>query len=290
MSIVELIIESTPKDLGDNFIVRRSLPYHKKRMVGPFIFWDHMGPVTLENEREMIVRSHPHIGLSTITWLFSGEILHRDNLGNEQLIKPGEVNWMTAGSGIAHSERASSKKGSMILEGIQLWVALPKEYEEVEATFFHCKSEDLPKKKDQNSQITLIAGKALGMESPVPVYSGLFYLSGIFSKDAQFEMPVGTNQEGAIYVAQGRAEVEGRIHEAYSLIIFKKGCEVSFKAIDDNSNIMILGGDIFSEPRFIWWNFVSSDKDRIEKAKISWSEGQFPAVINEVEFIPLPKN
>lgn len=289
MSNIELVVESTPKDLGDNFIVRRSLPHRSKRMVGPFIFWDHMGPVTLENDKEMVVRSHPHIGLATITWLFSGEILHRDNLGNEQTIKPGEVNWMTAGSGIAHSERASSKNSPMNLEGIQLWLALPKEHEEVKASFFHCKNNDLPVLVENDFELTLIAGRALGLKSPVPVYSNLFYLSGNFFKDASFDMNLEENQEGAIYVVSGEIEVEGQKYDQYSLIIFKKESRISFKSLTTNSSIMIFGGDIFPEPRFIWWNFVSTDKDKIEKAKVDWKEGRFPIVINESDYIPLPK-
>lgn len=289
MSNIELVVSSAPKDLGDNFLVRRSLPHRSKRMVGPFIFWDHMGPVVLENEKAMTVRSHPHIGLATITWLFSGEILHRDSLGNEQFIKPGEVNWMTAGSGIAHSERASSKDKPVTLEGIQLWLALPKEYEEVDASFFHCKNSDLPKKVAKDFELTLIAGEAFEMKSPVPVYSDLFYLNGNFSKGSEFKMPLKENQEGAVYVASGSVEIENVVYESFSLIIFKKNTEIKFKTLID-SKVMIFGGEIFPEARFIWWNFVATDKDKIERAKIRWQEEKFPRVINESELIPLPRS
>lgn len=288
MSNLELIIQAKPSDLGDNFVVRRSLPHKTKRMVGPFIFWDHMGPVILEGQREMVVRSHPHIGLATITWLFSGEILHRDSLGNEQPIRPGEVNWMTAGKGIVHSERAYPKSAPTLLEGIQLWLALPIEHEDVEPSFFHCKASDLHAKSESGMHLTIIAGSALGMNSPVPVYSDLFYLSCDSSENSEFQMKLQESHEGAIYVANGEVEVENITYGPYSLIIFKKDSEISFKA-KKQSKIMIFGGEVFPEKRYIWWNFVSTNKEKIENAKKNWKEGNFPKVINESETIPLPE-
>lgn len=287
MSNLAAVIKPKGKDLGDNFVVRRALPHIDKRMVGPFIFWDHMGPVTLKRENGMIVRAHPHIGLATITWLFSGEILHRDSLNNEQYIKPGEVNWMTAGNGIAHSERAIPKDQPMNLEGIQLWLALPKEHEDVAPSFFHCKSKDLPKQQLGNTSLSLIAGKALGNSSPVPVYSDLFYLEALSQANDEFSFEVESEHEGAIYVGEGEIEVENNNYEKFSMLCFKKGCPIKFKA-NVNSRVMIFGGAIFPEKRFIWWNFVSTSEEKIENAKKRWSSGEFQKVINETELIPLP--
>ncbi|MEZ4744025.1 MAG: pirin family protein [Bdellovibrionota bacterium] len=287
MSNIEIVIQPKVSDLGDNFFVRRSLPNIEKKMVGPFIFWDHMGPVELEGDKTMVVRAHPHIGLSTITWLFSGEIMHRDSLGNEQMIKPGEVNWMTAGRGIAHSERASSAGSPLMLEGIQLWLALPKEYEDIEPNFFHCKENELPLKFDQDSKLILIAGSACGMKSPVPVYSDLFYLNGDFKKDFVFDMPLPGNHEGAVYVVEGEIDVESACFERFSLVVFRKGTGLSFK-VNKDSKVLIFGGAVFPERRYIWWNFVSSDREKIENAKKDWKAGRFSKVINESEVIPLP--
>lgn len=288
MSSVELVITPKEKDLGDNFVVRRSLPDHRKKMVGPFIFWDHMGPVTLVDEKNMTVRSHPHIGLATITWLFSGKILHRDSLGNEQMIRPGEVNWMTAGSGIAHSERSNPEGDeSYKLEGIQLWLALPVEHEDVQASFFHCKEKDIPQIKKDGINLRLVAGEAWGEKSPVPVYSSLFYLNGEVEKDGHYQQIIKTSEEGAIYVVDGEIEVEGKTYGDYQLIIFKKGQAIQFKATK-NSKVMVFGGEVFPERRYIWWNFVSHDKEKIEKAKEDWKQGRFAPVINETERIPLP--
>jgi redox-sensitive bicupin YhaK (pirin superfamily) len=290
MSNVEIVIQPKVKDLGDNFEVRRSLPNIKKRMVGPFIFWDHMGPVTLAGEKEMKVRAHPHIGLATITWLFSGQIMHRDNLGNEQMIRPGEVNWMTAGKGIAHSERSRADEGeSLELEGIQLWLALPKESEEVSASFFHCKPKDLPNLMHGQSELTLVAGSWGDARSPVPVYSELFYLNGRAPKSETFKATLKAGHEGAIYIIEGKLEVEGQEYERFDLIAFKKDAPIEFKVLED-AQFMLFGGEVFAEKRHIWWNFVSTDQARIEQAKRDWKDGKFAAVINEEEYIPLPSD
>lgn len=289
MSNIELIIRAKAKDLGDNFQVRRSLPDPQKKMIGPFIFWDHMGPVELSNGREMKVRAHPHIGLATITWLFSGEIMHRDNLGNEQAILPGEVNWMTAGKGIVHSERAYPKDPAEILEGIQLWLALPKESEDVEPSFFHCKESEIPSIEEKGIMMRLVAGKAFGHESPVPVYSNLFYLNGEAKNQSLFQLSLEDNQEGAVYVIEGNVEVEGQSYERFDLVIFKKGTSIDFQANKD-SCFMIFGGDVFPEKRTVWWNFVSTSKEKIELAKDRWRNQDHLPVINEDEIIPLPEN
>jgi redox-sensitive bicupin YhaK (pirin superfamily) len=287
-STIEHIIVPNESDLGDNFVVRRSLPKAKKRLVGPFIFWDHMGPVVLQGDNSMKVRAHPHIGLATITYLFSGSILHRDSLGNEQYIRPGEVNWMTAGKGIAHSERANFEEPTT-LEGIQLWVALPREHEEVDPSFVHHKEKDLPLLESGPASLRLIAGSALGHQSPVPVYSDLFYFAGEFKKSGSLTFNLGENQEAGLYVIEGTIDCEGQTFERYNLITFKKGSELSFSA-SEGARFMLFGGDVFPEGRTIWWNFVSSNPERIEKAKDDWSSDRFGKVINETEFIPLPEN
>ncbi len=288
-SIVELVIEAKPKDIGDNFIVRRSLPHMKKRMVGPFIFWDHMGPFKLTEGKELKVRAHPHIGLATITYLFSGEIMHRDSLGNEQPIRPGEVNWMTAGKGISHSERSKYKGIDETLEGIQLWVALPKEYEDIEPSFHHFKEKSLPLIDLNQNKLRLVAGTALNKSSEVPVYSDLFYFKVDSLKNSNFDFILKANQEAAIYVIKGQIEIESKTYAPYTMIVFKKGTEVKFTSLTE-SELMFFGGEIYPEKRNIWWNFVSTDKDKIEQAKLNWKNNQFGEVINEDEFIPLPND
>ncbi|MCB0390826.1 MAG: pirin family protein, partial [Bdellovibrionales bacterium] len=280
MSQIELIIHPITKNLGDNFIVRRSLPDLNKKMVGPFIFWDHMGPVELNQNRPMVVRAHPHIGLATITWLFSGEIVHRDSLGNEQTIKPGEVNWMTAGKGIVHSERSQITKNKVTLEGIQLWVALPKDKEQVEPSFYHCKENDLPLIQQQNISMRLIAGSYLNFKSSVPTYSDLFYLNGYAESDSNFSKPLKESHEAALYIVSGKVKIEEQIYEPYTMVIFKKGSVVKFEAFAE-SNFMFFGGECFPEDRIIWWNFVATNKSLIEDAKLKWKKNEFPPVINE---------
>ena len=284
---IKLIIQRKPSDIGDNFIVRRSLPRAGNKMVGPFIFWDHMGPVELNKEREMKVRAHPHIGLATITFLFSGEIMHRDSLGNEQIIRPGEVNWMTAGKGIVHSERSKVSK-PMTLEGIQLWVALPRDFEEVDPSFVHFKMKDLPTIEHSDAKLTLIAGSALGEKSPVPVYSDLFYLFGKMPQGKTYIQNIDSNVESAVYITKGSLKIEGTSFDPASMIIFNPGEKIQFESMED-CEFMIFGGTPFPEKRHIWWNFVASSKELIEQAKKAWSGGEFDPVVNETEMIPLPK-
>jgi redox-sensitive bicupin YhaK (pirin superfamily) len=288
MSCVELVIRPRAIDMGANFKVLRLLPKKSKRMVGPFIFWDHMGPVDLAEGEEMTVPAHPHIGLATITWLFSGQIMHRDSLGNEQPIRPGEVNWMTAGRGIAHSERAKGQLEPMTLDGIQLWLALPKEHEEVEPSFFHCKPQDLPQTKQNGVEYRLIAGRALDMESPVPVYSELFYMQAQLEPGGRINMPLQPKDEGGVYVVSGQVEVEGQFYGPSDMIIYKQGTSLVLNS-SETSQVMIFGGSVFNEKRHIWWNFVSSNPKKIEQAKEDWSQGRFSPVINETERTPLPK-
>ena len=285
MSVIH--IKPSVKDLGDNFKVRRLLPSIEKRMIGPFIFWDHMGPVELQAGRDMTVRAHPHIGLATITYLFSGEILHRDSLGNEQVIRPGEVNWMTAGNGIVHSERSFAKSPPERLEGIQLWVALPKDSEDVDASFVHQKESELPLLEHSGATLRLIAGEFNHEKSPLPVYSDLFYLQAKIDKDKVFQFKLLEESEAGVYIVNGSVEVNGEMFNRFDMISFEKGSEVNFKSLED-TEFMLLGGVAFPEKRHIWWNFVSSSSEKIEEAKQRWSEGRFPKVPKETEFIPLP--
>lgn len=289
MSIINLVINPKKSDLGDNFIVRRSLPNVKKRFVGPFVFWDHMGPAKLFTGKDMKVRAHPHIGLATITWLFKGSILHRDSLGNEQFIKPGEVNWMTAGSGIVHSERSFGTDEGAELEGIQLWLALPKEHEDVQASFFHCKADQIPSFEYHGFDISLIAGEFSGVKSPVPVYSKLFYLTAQNKEDRLFEYHLNSREEAAIYLVDGKITIDGEVFYPGQLIVIKENASVRIE-VSANSKFMFFGGQVFPEKRHIWWNFVSTSPEKIEKAKKMWTDGEFPQVINETEFIPLPKS
>lgn len=279
----EFIINPRLKELGDGFTVRRSLPSKEKKMVGPFIFWDHMGPVTLEDNKEMVVRSHPHIGLATITYLFTGEVLHRDSLGNEQRIRPGEVNWMTAGAGIVHSERAKDTT----LEGIQLWVALPRDKEKIDPSFVHIKEHELPELNCSGVELRLIVGSILGAESPIPVYSDMFYLKAKAEKNSDFSMELAQEQEAAVYLVKGSLEVEKENIEPGSMVIFKKGSRLNLISKEE-SEFMIFGGEEFKEKPYIWWNFVSHSKEVIEQAKKRWREGCFPKVPKEDSMIPLP--
>lgn len=286
MSVIDLVVRPKVKDLGDGFEVRRALPDIKKRSVGPFIFWDHMGPAKISPDNGMKVRAHPHIGLATITWLFSGEIMHRDSLGNEQSIRPGEVNWMTTGNGIVHSERSEPVDKSYELEGIQLWLALPKEHEDVDASFYHCKEEDVPLIREGGVQLRLIAGEALGQKSPIPVYSDLFYLNGEGKSGSSFKLKSSEEKEIAVYVIDGNVNIEEQSFERYDLIILKKGEDLDINFSSD-AHVMIFGGEVFPEKRHMWWNFVSTSKEKIEAAKKRWTEGNYPPVVNEDEYIPL---
>ncbi|MDP3853194.1 pirin family protein [Phenylobacterium sp.] len=286
--MIDLVIDQRRKDLG-GFEVGRVLPYARRRMVGPFIFFDHMGPARFEAgfPTNVDVRPHPHIGLSTLSYLFEGEMTHRDSVGVTQPIRPGEVNWMTAGSGITHSERFEtlrSQGGSM--NGIQAWVALPTEDEETAPGFEHHDPDVLPTYEANGMWARLIAGQAFGAKSPVKTHSPMFYVHWALKPGAQAQLPA-EYPERAAYVAQGVVEVDGRQFHEGQMLVFAPGQPVLFTAIND-AIVMLLGGEPVG-PRFIDWNFVSSSKDRIEQAKSDWRAGhmKLPDADHD-EFIPLP--
>jgi redox-sensitive bicupin YhaK (pirin superfamily) len=286
--MLETVIDQRRKDLG-GFEVGRVLPHARRRMVGPFIFLDHLGPVDFPRgiPRTVDVRPHPHIGLSTITYLFEGEIMHRDSLGTEQAIRPGEVNWMIAGRGITHSERfekARAEGGHM--HGIQAWVALPTEKEETEPSFVHYGKSNLPVIKSAGTVIRVIAGEAFGARARVTTHSPMFYAHVELAAGERVELPDGYD-ERAVYVVSGNVEADGTTFAPGQLLIFRKGDDAGVRAAAQTT-LLALGGEPVG-PRFIEWNFVASSQERIEQAKADWRAGRFklPDFDNK-EFIPLP--
>lgn len=281
--MLDAVIVPRPRDLGDGFQVRRALPAVERRTVGPFVFFDQMGPVALKPKQGLDVRPHPHIGLATITYLFEGTIDHRDSLGTVQPIRPGEVNWMTAGRGIAHSERtplALRAAGSRV-SGIQVWVGLPREQEEAEPSFVHFKADQLPVVE---GNLRLIVGSLYGRRSPVPTFSEMFYVDADLKPGGRVSLPP-EHAERAVYVAQGSVEVEGTAYETGRLLVFKPGNEI---VLQGAARLLLFGGAPLDGPRYLWWNFVSSRKDRIGKAARDWRAGRFAPVPGETEVIPLP--
>jgi redox-sensitive bicupin YhaK (pirin superfamily) len=286
---IDLVIVPPLRDLGDGFHVKRVLPSPSKMMVGPFIFFDQMGPTHFNAGQGLDVRPHPHIGLATVTYLFEGEILHRDSVGSVQAIRPGEVNWMTAGRGIAHSERTSPavRASGGPISGIQLWVALPKAHEETNPSFAHFESSQLPRDLSLGASMTVIAGEWRGVQSPVEVYSPLFYVDARLQDATKLSVPA-TYAERAIYVTEGALELGGHRIEAGQMLVLHTGQEVVFNAVSD-SRAVVLGGEPFDEPRFIWWNLVASSAERIHAAREDWQAGRFQVVPGESESIPAPE-
>lgn len=289
MSNIKLIIEERAANIG-KFMVGRLLPFRQKRMVGPFIYIDHMGPVKLNERENFDVLPHPHIGLSTLTFLFEGSIMHRDTLGNEVEIKPGAVNWMTAGKGIVHSERTPEylRDSPLFMHGLQIWVALPKNLEQMEPQFSHIEEKDIPSWTEGDLQFKLIAGEAFGKKSEVPVFSKLFMLE-IKSPSKQL-VNIGNELygEAGLYILKGAIESEGNVYESKQLLVAKDSALCEF-TIQENSTIYIFGGEAFPEERFIDWNFVSSDKDLISEAKQKWIDQAFDKIEgDETEYIPYP--
>lgn len=286
---IELMIPSRRKDLG-GFEVGRVLPWTQRRMVGPFIFFDHIGPVDFPPNvpRKTDVRPHPHIGLSTITYLYAGEIVHRDSVGFHLTIRPGEVNWMTAGSGISHSERFDTiREHGGSLHGIQAWVALPESAEETDPSFVHFDAADLPAHDEKGLSVKVIAGSAYGMTSPVTTHSPLFYAHLDLAAGRTMDV-CGGYSERAVYIAAGSVRIDGDVYETGQMAVLSPGSMPSITAVE-SSIVMLLGGEPVG-PRNIWWNFVSSSKERIEQAKADWRAGRIKMPVgDDKEFIPLPE-
>jgi redox-sensitive bicupin YhaK (pirin superfamily) len=285
---IELVVEPRPRDIG-GFEVRRVLPVAQRRSVGPFVFFDQIGPATLAAEHGVDVRPHPHIGLATVTYLFQGEIMHRDTLGSVQVIRPGDVNWMTAGSGIAHSERTppEARAHDNPLFGIQSWVALPKAHEEADPPFFHHPANTLPIIEGEGKTVRIIAGTAFGKRAPVATFSETLYCDVVLKAGAKIEVPID-HEERAIQPVAGRISIAGRAIEPGSMLVLRAGMPVTIEALED-ARLMLLGGAPLDGPRHMWWNFVHSSQERIEQAKADWKAGRFGQVPRETEFIPLPE-
>lgn len=288
----DLVIEARKAAISPQLNVRRILPFRLKRMVGPFIFMDHAGPVEQAPQtiRSLDVLPHPHIGLSTVSYLFDGQVTHRDSLGVEQIIKPGEVNWMTAGRGIAHSERFEDP--AVIANGgfemIQTWVALPEKDEEDSPAFNNYKPEKLPVFTDTGVWMRLIAGNAYGLSNEVKTNSPLFYVHVVLEKDARFNLPK-EHSERAVYVVKGSVETENYTYKDGQMLVYNKNADAVITA-KEKTTVMLLGGEPLGE-RFIWWNFVSSRQERIEQAKEDWKQGRIILPPNDnKEFIPLPQD
>ncbi len=285
---IETVIVPRARDLGD-FEVRRALPSAQRQMVGPFIFFDQFGPVLMKAGQGLDVRPHPHIGLSTVTWVYDGVIQHKDNLGYDQPIKPGELNWMTAGKGIVHSERTpSAERGAgQKVYGIQSWVALPKQHENSSPTFEHVDDVALPVLQDGKRKVRVVAGSIYGATSPVETHSDLFYADVLLEAGGQLPLPTEHVERG-IYVVEGSISVAGETHEAGRLVVFHPRDPIIIST-QTGARFMMLGGEPMDGPRYIWWNFVSSSKDKIEAAKDDWKRARFAIVPgDEKDFIPLP--
>jgi len=285
---VILTIPAREKDLG-GFHVRRVLPFAKHRMVGPWIFFDHMGPAAFAPGQGVDVRPHPHINLATVTYLFEGHILHRDSLGSNCVISPGDINLMVAGRGIVHSERENPEtfQQPRRLDGLQLWLALPEADEETDPAFFHYEASAIPAYDDGQAEVRLMMGEAFGLKSPVKTYAKTLYLEARLKAGAQLQIPMGV-EERAIYVCDGELDIDGLAVEARTMAVLKPGAFVQVYATT-RSHFVVIGGERLTE-RHIYWNFVSSRPERIEQAKADWRDGRFPKVPgDEIEFIPLPE-
>ena len=291
---IETVIVPRARDLGD-FEVRRALPAPKRQMVGPFIFFDQMGPAEFVTGQGIDIRPHPHIGLATVTYLYKGKFHHRDSLGTDQWIEPGAVNLMTAGHGITHSERVDGDmlKTPYSLFGIQTWIALPKDAEDDPAAFVHAGKSELPLMEGEGKQVRLILGSAYGDRAPVRTASEMFYADALLDPGAHLPLPDDHEDRGA-YVVEGSVTIAGQSFEPGQMMVFRPGDRVSMIAGDKGVRVMLLGGETLEGPRYIWWNFVASTKERIEAAKQAWREGdwengrfQLPPTDKD-EFIPLP--
>ncbi|WP_417361836.1 pirin family protein [Galbibacter sp.] len=290
MSNTGLIIEQRSRDIGD-FLVGRYLPFRKKRMVGPFIFIDHMGPSSIGSENYLDVGQHPHIGLSTLTYLFEGQIHHRDSIGSDKVITPGSVNWMTAGKGVAHTERtpvAMRDGNTYPLHGFQIWVALPKDLEQMEPEFHHFDKDQLPHWEEDGLKYRLVAGEAFGIKAPVPVYSPLFMIEIKSEKDTKLDLQNQVKGEIGICIIKGSINACGQVIEAGNMVVSKTedACHVE---VSDQTHLLLFGGEPFSDKRHIYWNFVSSSIDTIEQAKTDWKNKAFPKVLGDDSYIKMPE-
>jgi redox-sensitive bicupin YhaK (pirin superfamily) len=286
--VIEQVIIPRARDLG-GFEVRRALPAVARQMIGPFIFFDQMGPAQFISGQGIDVRPHPHIGLATVTYLFEGEIMHRDSLGTSLAIQPGAVNLMTAGRGIVHSERTAPemRASGQRLFGIQSWMALPKSQEEAAPDFVHFGVEDLPRIEGEGKRVRLVLGALYGATSPAELPHESFYAEAVLAPGAVLPLDP-THEERAVYIASGRIDIAGQSFEGGQLLVFRPGDRISILA-ETNARLMLLGGEPMDGPRHIWWNFVSSSKERIEQAKSEWRNGRFEIVPGDAEeFIPLP--
>ncbi len=290
MSNIGLIIEERSRDIGD-FLVGRLIPFRKKRMIGPFIFIDHMGPTQLGPKKYMDVDQHPHIGLSTLTYLLEGEIIHKDSLGTQQRIQPGSVNWMVAGKGVSHTERTPDDMRNGVTftaHGYQIWVALPKELEETDPEFHHIGIDEIPKWEDGTASFKLVAGEGYGRKSPVPVHSPLFMIE-ITSTDAYFlDIKDKVRGEVGICIVEGSIEACGDTIHKGNIVVSKveDTCKINLRP---NTHLLLFGGEPFPEERHIYWNFVSSSKERIERAKTDWAQKTFPMMQDDKTYVPLPR-
>lgn len=290
MSNIGLIIEERSRDIGD-FLVGRLIPFRKKRMIGPFIFIDHMGPTELGPAQYMDVNQHPHLGLSTLTFMLEGEIMHKDSLGTQQRIKPGSVNWMTAGKGVTHTERTPEdmRDGTIFTaHGYQIWVALPKELEDMEPQFHHIDGKDLPNWLDNGAEFTLVAGEGYGKESPVPVHSNLFMVEVKNTESYSLNVNGKLKGEIGICIVEGSIEACGEVVEKGNILVSKveDTCNI---ILYPNTHLLLFGGEPFPEERHIYWNFVSSSKEKIEAAKEAWRNKTFPMMENDDTYVPLPE-
>jgi redox-sensitive bicupin YhaK (pirin superfamily) len=286
---IDQIIVPRSVDLG-GFSVRRALPHTRRRMVGPFIFFDHFGPAVLRDGQGIDVRPHPHIGLATLTFLFDGEIMHRDSLGTAQPIRTGEVNWMTAGRGIVHSERTAPERrvSGGGLHGLQCWIAMPTKDEEIAASFAHHDQGDLPIVNAEGANVRIVAGTLFGQRSPVTTLSETLFADATLALGAT--LPFDTHaEERALYIVSGEIDIAGDRFGAGQLLVFRPGDPITITAVSE-ARVVLIGGAAMDGPRYIWWNFVSSRKERIEQAKAEWKERRFDIVPgDEIEFIPLPE-
>jgi redox-sensitive bicupin YhaK (pirin superfamily) len=286
---MQLSLTGQIKDLGHGFVVRRLLPAAQRRSVGPFVFFDHFGPVTVVPGASHDVRPHPHIGLATVTYLFEGAIAHRDSLGCSQTIEPGAVNWMTAGRGIVHSERRPEalREQTYVNHGVQLWAALPQAHEETEPAFIHTPAAAIPELQVQDALVRVLIGQAFGESSPVATSAGTIYLDVQLAAGGTLELPA-LAQELALYPVDGDVRVDGQSLASHTLACLVPGQGVRLQAAGA-TRLMVLGGDALDGPRHMWWNFVSSRKDRIAQAAQDWQAQRMGQIAGETEFIPLPE-